>query len=314
MVIFAVKLHSFGSLGMYYIFLYFYFYQAMATAERENLKKTFENVSYFTATSDVWSRSNVSFIAVTVHYFESKNLDKVQSKFIACEHFPGRHTHDRVATKLRDIFKRYGILDRVYYITTDGAGEFTAAFKNYGPNYRNIPLFDTSENDFDFLNVSDDSNDGPNSMNVSGSSSTGSSREVSAQCETDSDSDDDPDQFERANDRAYYVYDDDDDEANPDAFFVHDFPNFMLANMNRIDCAAHKLDKLGKDDAKTAESLDAEYDDLHERVFTKLKAIWNLKESRLNAEVFFRITGKKLVGPHRIRWMKTHEAVSFIFG
>ena len=51
--------------------------------------------------------------------------DKIQSKFIACEHFPGRHTHDRVAKKLSEIFKRFGIIERVFYITTDNAGEYT---------------------------------------------------------------------------------------------------------------------------------------------------------------------------------------------
>lgn len=94
----------------------------MAIAQRRKMKKIFGKVQFFTATSDVWTRSNVSFIAVTVHYFENNDFDKVQSKFIACEHFPGHHTHDRVATKLREILKRYGILERVYFITTDGAG------------------------------------------------------------------------------------------------------------------------------------------------------------------------------------------------
>lgn len=170
----------------------------------------------------------------------------------------------------------------------------------------------------DFLNVSGDSNDNnePESMNASTSSSREHDQnqiQAIQPCEsdTDSDSDDDTiDYFERVNARARAHYVNDDDEANHDVFVVHELPIHVLANMNRIDCSAHKLEKLGRKDAAKAEGLDPEYDDLHERVFVKLQAIWKLKDSRLNAEVFFRKTGRKVVGPHRIRWLKTHEAVS----
>lgn len=209
------------------------------------MKKAFKKIAFFTATSDVWSRQNVSFIAVTVHYFEPNNLDKIQSAFIACEHFLGSHTHDRVAAKLKEILKRYGILDRVYFMTTDGAGEYTAAFKNFGPNYSNMPVF--AENSVDLLS---DGEDGPNS----------SRGDVPQPVEIDSDDDSDDDEinlFERIPTRENHsenVNNDDDD-----SFVVENLPVHMLVNMNRIDCSAHKLDKIGKKDADKALGLDDEY-------------------------------------------------------
>lgn len=95
---------------------------------------------------------------------------------------------------------------------------------------------------------------------------------------------------------------------------LHEFPEQPLSSgrfqhMNRIACAAHKLDKLGSKDALKARN-DSTYKEIHDRAFNILERIWALKASRLSAEVFYRSTGKKLVGPHRIRWMKTFDAVS----
>lgn len=55
---------------------------------------------------------------------------------------------------------------------------------------------------------------------------------------------------------------------------------------------------------------DAEYAAIYTSVFNKLNNIWALKDSRLSAEIFKRITGKSVIGPHRIRWLKFFEAVS----
>lgn len=75
------------------IFRCYLYLQALAENQRMELRESFENVKYFCATSDMWTRSNMSFIAVSVHYYEPNTL-KLQIKFIACEHFPGRHTND----------------------------------------------------------------------------------------------------------------------------------------------------------------------------------------------------------------------------
>lgn len=267
----------------------------MAQTQRDRLRESFKNIKYFCATSDIWTRSNRSFIAVNVHFYEPKlKTLKLQSKFIACEYFPGRHTHNRVASKLKSIFDRFDISDKVYFITTDGAGEYTAAFKYFGNNYRPVHLM-TDENDWQRA----DDGDG------------GASASASADILDDSEnSDDDPDMFVRTDSS-------DPDSSNPEAFHTHELDlsssNASLIFTNRINCSAHKIEKLGKIDSENALGHDEEYDHYHESVFNKLQSIWNLKDSRLSAENFTRITGKKLIGPHRIRWFKTCEAVSELF-
>lgn len=240
--------------------------------------ESFKDIEYFCATTDIWTRNNKSFIAVTVHYLEPETLH-LKNKFIACEHFPGRHTHDRVAIKLKAILERFEILNRVYFITTDGAGEYVAAFTRFGN--KDYKSFETEEIGELELESDDDGND--------------------------------PESFvralnENANESAT------DSNTDPEMFTMHDLPtNQLLANMNRIDCSAHKLEKLGKVDAKTAKGRDECYDQCHDRVFDKLESIWNLKNSRLSAELFTRITERKLIGPHRIRWLKKCEAVNIFF-
>lgn len=279
----------------------------MAESQRDDLRKSFENVKYFSATSDIWSRNNISFIAVSVHYFRDGSPKKLQNKFIACEHFPGRHTNDKNALKLNAIFDRYGILERVRHVTTDNAGEYCAAFKNFGLNYRAVHVSCASAEDEDedeVLNLLSSSRVIADDVAETSSTSNENVTLESTPDETDneSDSDDDPDKFERA------LSDCDDEDRDPETFYIENFGG-LLPNMNRVQCSAHKFDKVGKIDAENASGTDASYDDLHSRVFTKLKAIWALKDSRVKAEIFYRITGRKLVGPHRIRWLKTCEAV-----
>lgn len=280
--------------------------QKLAASQRESMKKSFEHVKYFCATSDVWSRSNLSFIAMSVHYFEP-NTFKLQTKFIACEHFAGRHTNDRVAYKFNSIFDRYGITNKVYFVTTDGGSEYVAAFKYHGDDYRSLHLSIASDED----GVIDDELCDDEDTCVSGSGQN-TNENVS---DSESEAGNDPHLIVRSLSDA-----DGDDNAqsssndkNSEVFYIHELPFHLLTNVNRIDCSSHKLDKLGKIDVHDAKGRSGRYDDLHDHVFEKLAKIWKLKDSRLNAEMFHRITGKKLTIPHRIRWLKTHEAVRFLF-
>lgn len=99
-----------------------------------------------------------------------------------------------------------------------------------------------------------------------------------------------------------------DDNDNNDDINSDNAPFPQLPNMNRIDCSSHKLDKLGKIDVENAKT-DPVYNEIHSGVLNTLEKIWSLKDSRLSAEVFTQITNRKLIGPHRIRWLKTFDAV-----
>lgn len=267
----------------------------MANDHRHKLKEKFKAIKYFSATTDIWSRSNRSFIAVSVHYFDS-SLDKsaepvLKTDFIACDYFSGRHTHDRVAEKLYAIFERFGIRKNVNFVTSDGAGEYTAAFKFFADNYESIYLHDEDE-------------DGTDDHTATTSVATVTSRESL--------------QYEKEEADTDVVYKGDlpknANHVDNSSFVIHDMEEILgrriLGKMNRIDCSAHKTDKLASIDAATALDNDPDYAIIHTSVFDKLTRIWALKESRLCAESFKQITGKSIIGPHRIRWLKMYEAVS----
>lgn len=250
--------------------------------------KTFKIIPYFCATSDIWSRSNKSFMAVSVHYFESKSL-QLKTKFIACDYFPGRHTHDKVAEILKSIFERYGISEKVFFVTTDGAGEYVAAFKYFGDNYRSIHLLDADEEDLGWsitmpaASVASTSTsaqmDDANASSVLQSNPIANEDGIDLESELDSESDcDDSDFFVHTGKESENMQDE------SDSFFIHDFPT-LLNNANRVDCGAHKIDKLAKIYALKARD-DNESAEMFDRVIAKLEAIWHLKESRLCAEIF----------------------------
>lgn len=276
------------------------------------MKIEFKSHEYFSATTDIWSRSNRSFIAVSVHYID-ESMHDVKTQFIACEHFLGRHTNDKVAEKLNSIFSRFEILEKVFFITTDGAGEFKAALKNYGNDDRAMQRL---TNEFEWISSASDGNNNDSEM------ATISPSYPSNLIRSRQDSDIDNDEVDIDDDENFIRIEIEENE-NVDAthtptFTVEPIFNFgarddgvtipLLPNTNRIGCSSHLMDKIGKKDVLNARN-DEGYRDIHDRVFKKLTQIWDQKDSRLNSELFSKITGRKLIGPHRIRWLKTYDAV-----
>lgn len=281
----------------------FLFFKASANDHRQILKEKFKKIKYFSSSTDIWSRSNRSFIAVSVHYFDSTS-DKcaepvLKTDFIACAYFSGRHTHDRVAEKLSAIFERFGIKEKVFFATTDGAGEYVAAFKYFGDDYQSIYLND--ENDVD--------------ISVAGNSSVANSHSPATSCQEDSIVQND---FEDDSSENFIYKGDSSTSLDMDSFVIHDLDSIfgtesdgrILGKMNRIDCSAHKIDKLASIDADKVDD-GSDYAKIHSHVFGKLHQIWSLKDSRISAEIFKQLTGKCIIGPHRIRWIKLYEAVRF---
>lgn len=247
---------------------------------------------------------------MSIHFYDDDlNL---KSAFIACEPFEGRHTKDRVGQKLRSMFEQFGILEKVFFVTTDGAGEYVVAMQLYGDNNRTIQAL-TDQNHVDWLHR----NAGSDTATTSGANDElSTSTDSCSRNEIDDDIDSEREQFDE-HDFSRIDYNHDQNEANLDHFVVHDFIDDddnepLLGKMNRIACSSHRLEKIGRIDALNA-NTDPQYKEMHDRVFKVLNQIWNEKDSRLNAEIFFKITGRRLIGPHRIRWTKTYDAVSDVF-
>lgn len=79
----------------------------------------------------------MSFIAVTVHCIHMETLE-TKSFFLCCEYFPGSHTKLAIAQKLYSIFGKYGILDKVNFITSDQAGEYVWGIHDQGNQYKSM--------------------------------------------------------------------------------------------------------------------------------------------------------------------------------
>jgi hypothetical protein len=96
----------------------------------KELKKKIDAQDYVSATADIWSANNKSFMGETIHWIDAGTL-KRQKAAIACKRFRGRHTYNTVATELEDIFSRYGLNNKVTACVTDNGSNFVKAFKEF---------------------------------------------------------------------------------------------------------------------------------------------------------------------------------------
>lgn len=67
----------------------------------KEFKKKIDVQDYVSATADIWSVNNKSFMGVTVHWIDAGTLIRGKAA-IACKRFRGRHS--AIATELEDIF------------------------------------------------------------------------------------------------------------------------------------------------------------------------------------------------------------------
>lgn len=202
-------------------------------------------------------------------------------------------------------------------MTTDGASEYCAAFKYFSDNYNSIASIGNQAFDWEFFDgggqvVEPD----PGAGSGDGGADV---RERNMQRENTTSRQFDEDSENEDDNVGYNRIELGSDRVNPDSFVIRELfegdeyrNNQFLPNMNRISCSSHLMDKLGSKDVEFAKH-DPIYAAIHKRVFDKLEKIWALKSSRLSSEVFFRHTQRKLIGPHRIRWLKTFDAVRTLF-
>lgn len=260
-----------------------------------DLKRQFKSIPYFSATCDIWSRNNRSYIGVNVHYIiESTN--ELKTVLIACERFYGSHDHNAIARKLKEILARYGISKKVIAITTDNAGEFQCALSRFGKNYDEF-LNIASEREDDWIWFNDTLMGSPNEEDA---------------CD-----------YVRLSDlvdpNGIISLLNKDVPTDPE-FVLHDFvlPDPVNSDdMNdvplpsQIKCSAHSLNLLGKTDSFNA-LFDDKYCDVYGEVFTKLNVIWAMStSSRANSESVEKYLVRKLKKPHRIRWNSIYDSVTF---
>ena len=97
----------------------------------KELKRTIEEQQHVSTTADIWSANNRSYLGMTVHWIDGETL-KRRKAAIACKRFRGRHTFDKIATEIEDIFLEYGLThDKVTACVTDNGSNFVKCFKEY---------------------------------------------------------------------------------------------------------------------------------------------------------------------------------------
>lgn len=265
----------------------------MRESHVDNLKAQFSSISYLSATCDIWSRDNRSYIGVNIHYID-ESTGELNTVVIACERFHGCHDHIAVANKLKAILARYGISKKVVAITTDNAGEFKCALRRFGTNYTEFENI-SKERDDDWIWFSD---------SMAGSAIEDDAFEYIRICDLIDKSGiiSSMDNFIESTDGDFVIHDvllptntdDADDDPLP----------------SQIKCSPHSLNLVGKTDSFNA-LLDEKYSDIYGRVFTKLNVIWATStSSRQNSELLEKYLGRKLLRPHRIRWNSIYAAVS----
>ncbi|KAL0966322.1 hypothetical protein UPYG_G00293880 [Umbra pygmaea] len=97
---------------------------------KEDLKKNLDNVQSVCTTADIWSANNRSYIGITCHWFEKKELER-KSAALACTRIRGALTFDKVAAKIHDIHAAYNIESKLQAVVTDNGSEFVKVFKQF---------------------------------------------------------------------------------------------------------------------------------------------------------------------------------------
>uniref|UniRef100_A0A4W6C0P2 HAT C-terminal dimerisation domain-containing protein n=1 Tax=Lates calcarifer TaxID=8187 RepID=A0A4W6C0P2_LATCA len=88
------------------------------------------NTDHVSVTVDIWSdRKMRGFLGVTVHWIE-KEAERIQlkSNLLACEHFQGSHTAERICDQFESICDEYNIKHKLDYIISDNAANMQKAF------------------------------------------------------------------------------------------------------------------------------------------------------------------------------------------
>lgn len=249
------------------------------------LKLQFKSILYLSATCDIWSRNNHSYLGVNLHYID-QCTGELKTVLIGCERFHGEHDNKTDAKKSKDMFARFEISKKVATLTTDNAGEFKCALKRYGNNYSEFERIAQDREDgyvwYDDLIVG--ASNELDALDCIRIADLIDENGIISVAETNEVRNSEPDFI--IHELSIAAEDDSDDVPLP----------------SRVECSAHTLNLIGKTDSFEA-LLNDKYGDTYGRVFTKLNMIWSSStSSRNNGEMFDKYLDRKLIKPHRIRW------------
>ncbi|ODM93379.1 putative AC transposase, partial [Orchesella cincta] len=96
--------------------------------KKEKLKTILENVLWVCATADIWSARRKSFLGVTCHWIDQNY--KRHSVLLSMKRFPGKHTADRIAELLVEVFSSYKLDNKITFVVTDNGSNFVKAFRD----------------------------------------------------------------------------------------------------------------------------------------------------------------------------------------
>lgn len=94
----------------------------------EEVKKKVQSATAVCLTTDGWtSKSNISYVAVTVHYINADT--QLTSNLLSCGEFGGRHTSENLYNFLKKVMVDFEIQNNVSAVVSDNAPNIVAAIR-----------------------------------------------------------------------------------------------------------------------------------------------------------------------------------------
>ncbi|XP_032432377.1 zinc finger BED domain-containing protein 1-like [Xiphophorus hellerii] len=99
---------------------------------KEDILKEIKDISFYSATSDMWSSSNMTpYMSLTIHYIAADWT--LHSKCLETRYVPDNHTANTLGENLKSALADWGLdEDKLVCITTDNGPNIVAAIRNLG--------------------------------------------------------------------------------------------------------------------------------------------------------------------------------------
>lgn len=246
----------------------------MFVAKTTRLKDLFKSVDYLCATADIWSTKHKSYMGVTVHWIDSKTLER-KSNVLCCRRFESPHTADRIALLLNSVYKEFGIEDKILVTVTDNASNFVRAFNEFGISMDAFLSLTAAQNRVPMI----DSNVNSSDENIDA---------ISIE-------DDGIPEGEEEEEIGEIIFSDLDDKLLSDHF----------------RCGSHTFCLLASTDSKNA-FRDVEYASRYNDVFDKVNELYKKTNRPKSSEIIKRILKVSLILPVPTRWNSLFDSIEHI--